>query len=374
MCNFAALLLFSLLSSCFAATSLVSYVPSYGPANNGSVSILDYLIQYNDENDLTTFSNYRNQIPDLFRSLNASGPFTVFVPIGPAFGNLQAADLNQLNQDKASLKKLLSYHVFNGAIDFNTAPPTQFIKTLANLTMLVQSDGISTFSVSSGVSTAFLNSTSFYKATNGYIYFIDNLLLLPTVPSVTATQVGATEFSKNLAVARLTNIVDNLPPPITIFAPSNEAFAAFYAYANANNITVDGNLMTAILELHIVQGLFFSTTIKNTTVRSSYNGLNETIVKINSSVSIIGPSFKANNSYNTANVISFDSLISNGVYQFVDAVLLPDLTLLQPFTSPPSFVVGDGNKGVPFPLPASTSSGVKTVGSILIVALFFSFF
>ncbi|HEX8547085.1 MAG TPA: fasciclin domain-containing protein [Cytophagaceae bacterium] len=57
----------------------------------------------------------------LVETLQAKGPFTVFAPVNDAFENLPAGTVETLlkPENKASLTKVLTYHVVSGSHDFN---------------------------------------------------------------------------------------------------------------------------------------------------------------------------------------------------------------------------------------------------------------
>ncbi|KQM64102.1 hypothetical protein ASE65_16650 [Sphingomonas sp. Leaf16] len=59
------------------------------------------------------------QAADLTATLSGPGPFTVFAPTNEAFGRLAPGTLDQLlkPEQKASLSKLLTYHVVAGKLD-----------------------------------------------------------------------------------------------------------------------------------------------------------------------------------------------------------------------------------------------------------------
>lgn len=58
---------------------------------------------------------------DLVATLQSAGPFTVFAPVNTAFGNLPAGTVETLlkPENKASLTKVLTYHVVSGTYSFN---------------------------------------------------------------------------------------------------------------------------------------------------------------------------------------------------------------------------------------------------------------
>ncbi len=58
---------------------------------------------------------------DLVDVLQGAGPFTVFAPVNDAFENLPAGTVETLlkPENKATLAKVLTYHVVSGKYDFN---------------------------------------------------------------------------------------------------------------------------------------------------------------------------------------------------------------------------------------------------------------
>ncbi len=58
---------------------------------------------------------------DLVATLQSAGPFTVFAPVNNAFGNLPAGTVETLlkPENKATLTKILTYHVVSGKYSFN---------------------------------------------------------------------------------------------------------------------------------------------------------------------------------------------------------------------------------------------------------------
>jgi uncharacterized surface protein with fasciclin (FAS1) repeats len=105
--------------------------------------------------------------------LTGKGPYTVFVPINEAYAHLPSGMLTDLSA--AQLKRLMQYHVIAGkAIDVDA----QSAGTVAAL-----SGDMLNFSVRSGDQSARVNSSvalQSYKASNGIVYLVDQVLIPPT--------------------------------------------------------------------------------------------------------------------------------------------------------------------------------------------------
>ena len=101
--------------------------------------------------------------------------------------------------------------------------------------------------------------------------------------------------------------------PFTVFAPSNEAFAALDP-ATLNNIISTPSLLTALLQYHVVGAEVFSSDLSNGPVQTLLSG--QTV-----DVNVSGGSVTLNGSSKVTNA---DIEASNGVIHIIDEVLLPE--------------------------------------------------
>lgn len=119
------------------------------------------------------------------------------------------------------------------------------------------------------------------------------------------------------------------PGPFTIFAPTNDAFAALDS-ETLNNIISTPSLLTALLQYHVVSGNVESGDLSNGTVQTLLSG-QEINVNVNNGVVLNG----------TAQVIDADNLATNGVVHVINQVLLPEgfvaQTIVQIAASNPEF-------------------------------------
>jgi len=130
----------------------------------------------------------------------------------------------------------------------------------------------------------------------------------------TATEAGS--FSTLLAAAEAAGLVETLKGegPFTVFAPTDEAFAAL------PEGTVDTLLMpenkdqlTQILTYHVVAGEVKSTDLSDGMMAETVEG-SEIEVSIGDNVMI-----------NEATVVTPDVMASNGVIHVIDTVLMPSM-------------------------------------------------
>ncbi len=129
-----------------------------------------------------------------------------------------------------------------------------------------------------------------------------------------ATEAG--DFTTLLAAAQAAGLVETLngTGPLTVFAPTDEAFAAALEDLGltAEELLADKTTLTSILTYHVVQGEVLSTDLTDGMKAPTVNGAELT-------VDISGSTVKVDE----ATVTTPDVKASNGVIHIVDGVLLP---------------------------------------------------
>lgn len=122
---------------------------------------------------------------DLVTTLKSDGPFTVFAPVNDAFGKLPAGTVDFLlkTENKATLAKILTYHVVAG--NFDAAAVLAAIKKgNGSVSLKTVSGGILKASIDNGKvkltdekgGVAYVTVTDL-KGTNGVIHVIDTVVL-----------------------------------------------------------------------------------------------------------------------------------------------------------------------------------------------------
>ena len=130
------------------------------------------------------------------------------------------------------------------------------------------------------------------------------------------------DFSTLVTAVTKAGLVDVLADPAakwTVFAPTNEAFAALPAGV-LDKVLADKELLTRILTYHVVKGVVTSDkistmmapTMEMTAVGADLLGGELDVQLVDGKVTVNG-----------ANVVTADIMASNGVIHVVDAVLLP---------------------------------------------------
>jgi transforming growth factor-beta-induced protein len=251
-------------------------------------------------------------------TLAGSGPFTVFAPTNDAFAAVDADVLTFLLATPAELSKVLTYHVVSGKVmssDLSSGP----VNTL-NTGQSVTVD------LSSGVKINDASvTTADVETTNGVVHIIDkvmipeNLDLSGMLPSAAEAAIATSELSTLVSILTLPGLSDILAAAsdddaeITVFAPTNDAFAAVLTALGLTSINeIPESVLLDIVTYHIVGAAALSTDLEATTYET-LNGESVT-VDLSSGVKI-----------NEASVSSADIEVSNGVVHIIDGVLLPSL-------------------------------------------------
>jgi uncharacterized surface protein with fasciclin (FAS1) repeats len=155
-------------------------------------------------------------------------------------------------------------------------------------------------------------------------------------------------FSTLVTAVTAAGLVETLSGegPFTVFAPTNDAFAALPEGA-LDAVLADADLLTAVLTYHVVAGAVPAADVVTLTKARTVQGEH---VRIGTEGGV---------TVDDANVVITDIEASNGVIHVIDAVLLPKAVLaaLSGQTLPTGFVR--------YPLAAVGGSGVS--GDVLIV-------
>jgi len=132
--------------------------------------------------------------------------------------------------------------------------------------------------------------------------------------NIVETAAAAGSFTTLLAAAEAAGLVDVLQSegPFTVFAPTDEAFAAL-PEGTVEALLADPDALREILLYHVVAGRVLA---------SDVVGLNsaETVQGSSIAISIDGDTVVLNGA---ANVVAVDVEASNGVIHVIDAVILP---------------------------------------------------
>jgi phosphate binding protein len=151
-----------------------------------------------------------------------------------------------------------------------------------------------------------------------------SLLLLVAAFSGVAAQdgtivdvaVGNEDFSTLVSLVQAAGLVDALSGegPFTVFAPTNDAFAAL-PQPVVDYLLANTDLLTQVLTYHVVEGAVMSADVAT--------GAVPTLAGSSLDVVVSDMGVRVNN----ATVIAADVAASNGVIHVIDTVLIPPITL-----------------------------------------------
>ena len=134
-------------------------------------------------------------------------------------------------------------------------------------------------------------------------------------PDIGDTAVAAGSFSTLVAAVQAADLVDTLksPGPFTVFAPTDDAFAALPAGTVENLLKPENkDQLVAVLTYHVVSGQPLSTDLAGQ--RLSVPTVNGKSLHVDGRNGV---------RVNRSNVVQADILASNGVIHVIDKVLLP---------------------------------------------------
>lgn len=264
--------------------------------------------------NLSTLVAALGKYPDLVTTLSStSSDFTVFAPTNDAFADLLDA-IGQTSIDDLPenvLRDVLEYHVVAGAAVKSTDLTAGDVETVNGEDIKVTVTGGIKLNTSVNVATADV------EASNGVVHVIDAVLVPPSIVPVVGTIVAPAYFNKNFTTliaavnaaspSVLTTLLNSTPK--TLFAPTNDAFAAAGITSLPNQATLD-----AVLTYHLINGTAVEAAdiANGSSSAATLNG-NIYLSKGAGGVFINGSS----------KVTAADIQGSNGVVHVIDRTLLP---------------------------------------------------
>lgn len=293
-------------------------------ADGGASNTIVDIVADNPDFSLLAAAATRADLLDLLASSAAPAPFTVFAPNDAAFeaSGIDMAAIEALPLDQ--LTAILTYHAIPGRALRSTDLTAGPVTTASTFSVIVGTEGGVTLNGGNAITGGANVVTADIEADNGIIHVIDRVILPPTVADLTR-YAGLTSLGGALESAGLVDALGGAGP-FTVFAPTNEAFAALPAVPT-------GDELTAVLLYHVVSGAAVASSeipaaaATMSTVSYEDGGTTREVglsvlfdttdgVKING-----GSGTGASNL--GANVVVADVVGTNGIVHVVDRVLLP---------------------------------------------------
>ena len=263
----------------------------------------------------------------LGETLSGDGPFTVFAPTDEAFAALPEGLVAALLEEPETLAEILTYHVVAGNVLAADVVGLSEAASVNGDTIAITVDGSSVMVDGANVVTTDI------ATTNGTIHVIDSVILPEGIVLPEVGQMMSDDMSDDMAVGTIVDVaveagsfttlvaaVDaaGLTPvlsgegPFTVFAPTDEAFAALPA-GTVEALLADPEALADILTYHVVAGEVFAADVVNLTSATTVQGQDVTIEVVDGNVFVDG-----------AMVVTTDIATDNGVIHVIDAVILPE--------------------------------------------------
>ena len=257
------------------------------------------------------------QAAELTETLKGEGPFTVFAPTDDAFARLPAGTLDELlkPENKQTLTDILLYHVVSGNVMASDVVNLDSASTVLGKDVTIKVEDGKVF-----INDAEVIITDI-ETSNGTIHVIDSVILPPAEEAAapgTIVDIAVADGRFNTLVAAVTaaNLVDTLSGdgPFTVFAPTDDAFAALPA-GTLDSLLLPENKqqLTDILLYHVVSGEVMASDVVGLSSAPTVLGKDIAITVKDGKVFL----------NDTVQVIITDIEASNGVIHVIDAVLLP---------------------------------------------------
>ena len=259
------------------------------------------------------------QAAELVDTLKGEGPFTVFAPTDEAFSALPAGTLDELlkPENKQSLTDILLYHVVAGNV------MAADVAAMTSATTVLGED----VAIKVDMGDVYVNDAKVIvtdiQTSNGIIHVLD-AVIMPAMDEATTQEdntivdiaVADGRFTTLVAALEAAELVETLngEGPFTVFAPTDDAFAALPA-GTLDSLLLPENKqqLTDILLYHVVSGKVMAADVATMTSATTVPGQDVTITVKDGKVFL----------NDTVEVIITDIEASNGLVHVIDAVLLP---------------------------------------------------
>lgn len=239
---------------------------------------------------------------------DASGTFTVFAPTDEAFGALQG-------EIPSDLTPILLYHVLGSAVysdEISSGIVSSLNASDPEIVVEVSDMGVMLNGSAKVVATDIVG-------TNGVIHVIDQVILPISNQSILDAAMGIEDFSSLVAALAKTNLASTfmMEGDYTVFAPTNDAFAAFLESIDVAFEDLTAEALMPILKYHVVGSKVMSSSLETGYVNSIYAAMENKpvsiFVKVDGGVLLNG----------SVSVTAADVEASNGVIHVIDGVLTP---------------------------------------------------
>lgn len=327
-------IIFRLVVSVILGLVLYSNVDAQGQEPQATAQAAEKLTVYDviqSEPELESFETLI-EAAALRDNLQEDGPFTVFAPVNDAWA---AYELMSDDELEATMTETLLYHVLNGRYPAAAFNGHRALPTLAGEYLFFDASGAPPEVPGVGAMEQHITLNEMasviirdIRATNGVVHIIDAVVPLPEENSVYASKLGSPEvaipevlsadgrfgtFLSLLDLAGLMELLENTNANYTVFAPTDEAFAAVPEELMDEWLADAQGALKTILAYHIVGD------------RLSINQIatSENIPTLEGRGLVVMTDEDIQVHLNGRPIHSFNVLAANGVIHVVDEVILP---------------------------------------------------
>ena len=242
----------------------------------------------------------------LTETLSGEGPFTVFAPTDDAFAALPEGTVAALLEDpEGDLKEILLYHVVSGNLMAEDVTAQPDAMTLNGKRIR--------FDTTDGAMVEEANIiTTDIVCSNGVIHVIDAVML--PKGNIVETAVADGRFTTLVAALQAAGLDTTLcdeTKDFTVFAPTDDAFAALPEGTVETLLEDPEGQLTDILLYHVADGRYMAADV---VTMESIDTLQGSPLTIDTSDGVM---------VDGATVIITDVTCSNGVIHVIDAVMIP---------------------------------------------------
>ncbi len=243
---------------------------------------------------------------ELVETLQGEGPFTVFAPTDDAFAALPEGTVEALLADIPTLTDILLYHLVEGKV-----MAADVVELDQAMTVQGQYADITTDMGKVMLDNAEVVITDI-ETSNGVIHVID-AVILPENRTIADIAVEDGRFTTLVSALSEADLVETLQGegPFTVFAPTDDAFAALPAGA-LEALVADIDALTITLLDHVVDGKVMAADVVELDGQEV-----ETLAGSSALIKIDDGVYVGN-----ALVVITDIEASNGVIHVIDSVLL----------------------------------------------------
>lgn len=256
---------------------------------------------------------------ELVPAASGSGPMTLFAPTNDAFARL-LTELEitkaQLLADKALLASVLSYHALPNSVTRSQIPVGKAITTVQGSIFKIDAPGTALV-INDGRNRKSQITATDLPASNGVIHVVDTVLL-PANKNIVQTAQATPGFSilvEAVVAADLAGAL-SVPGPLTVFAPTDSAFANLLMELGITKeqLLADRALLTQVLSYHVVNGRVLKADVP----------LGQPITTLQGQTFTVDASGAVTDQRSRqASIVATDVLASNGVIHVIDKVILP---------------------------------------------------